>query len=63
MTEGTKTQTKRETTAREWLVLIAIGVAMAIVGASSDYTNALPIGLLIVLVGLFGMGWRLLGNR
>jgi len=63
MTEGTKTQTKRETTAREWLVLIAVGLVLAVVGASSAYTVALPLGLLLAAVAAFGLLWRLLNNR
>lgn len=61
MSEGTGT--KRETPAREWLVLIAVGLVMALVGVSSDYTALLPVGLLLAVVAVFGLLWRLLGRR
>lgn len=63
MDEGTQTQTKREITAREWFFWLAVGLVMAAVGLSSDYTVLVPVGLLLAAACGFGLVWRLLGKR
>lgn len=60
MTEGTR---KREVTAREWLVWLAIGLVVAVVAASTGMGAFVGVGLLIAAVGAFGVVWRLLADR
>lgn len=63
MDEVTQEQKKHETSAREWLVLLAVGLVMVAIGASSDYAVLVPLGLLLAGVCAFGIAWRLLGKR
>jgi hypothetical protein len=53
----------RETTAREWLVLLVVGVVVAVIGLAAGPPVAFPLGVLLALVGVAGIAWRLLAGR
>ena len=56
-------KTKREMPAREWLVLIGLGIVVAVVAPAMGQPDAVPLGLLLVVVAVFGLAWRLLKDR
>lgn len=58
-----KVQTKREMTAREWLLVIAAGLVVAVIAAPLMGAAAIGLGVAIVLVGALGLAWRLLKDR
>lgn len=51
------------TTARVWLLWVSVGFTVAILGPAAGMPAAAALGGLLVLVGLFGLAWRLLANR
>lgn len=61
MTEGQKT--KREVTAREWLVWLALGLVMWIGGLATGTLIVAGLGLTLAVVAAFGIAWRVLANR
>lgn len=54
---------KRETTARDWLLIIGAGVLVAVLALSGTFPDAAPLGVLMVLLGTLGLGWRLVRDR
>lgn len=58
-----KVQTKREMTAREWLLVIAAGLVVAVIAAPLMGAAAIGLGVAIALVGALGLAWRLLKDR
>lgn len=53
--------TRRETTAREYLLVVAAGLLIAVIAPTSAHGVAL--GAMVSAVGLFGLAWRLLRGR
>ena len=62
-TTETRKPGKREMSAREWLFWLAMGVVVAVVGPALVGPAAFGLGVLLVLVAAFGLGWRLLKDR
>ena len=62
MDEGPRTG-RRETSAREWLLVLAVGVVIAVAGPAMGMPAAAGVGVVVGLVGLFGLVWRLLAGR
>lgn len=56
-------KTRRELTAREWLLVIVAGVVLALIGRAAGVAVVTLVGIIAVWVGLFGLVWRLLKGR
>jgi hypothetical protein len=54
---------KREVTAREWLMWMALGLVMWIGGLTTETLVVAGLGLTLAVVAAFGIAWRLLANR
>jgi hypothetical protein len=52
----------RSKSARDWLVLIAIGLLVWAIGGAMD-SGIAALGMLMVIVCAFGLLWRLLKGR
>lgn len=63
MNTETTARTKRETTARDWLLIIGAGVLVFVLTASGTFPDAAPLGALLVVLGVLGLGWRLVRDR
>lgn len=54
---------RRERSAREWLVLVAIGLGLLVLGVFFNEALYLWAGVAFGLVGAVGLAWRLLKDR
>jgi hypothetical protein len=57
------TETRRGVTARDWLACVALGVLLVVLGLTTAGGTVAAVGLLLAVVGAFGVAWRLLENR
>ena len=48
--------------ARQWLVVLLVGLALTVVGYRLSYVVA-AVGLVALTVGVVGLAWRLLKGR
>jgi hypothetical protein len=56
-------RTKQETTAREWVLGIAGGLLIAVIGVTMRNDSIVVVGGLLAVVGVVGLLWRLTKDR